>query len=197
MSQGFYISKTVAVIAAVVGIAAAVTIFGLSVAYSKQKPPAGGEGGGEGTLVAPTPPPEPKEPWERYRLPDTLSPVHYNITLWPRLEKDEHGMYIFTGHSTVDFVCVKTTDLILIHSHQLNLTKFSGHHATLTGLDGAAAPTIKTTWLQQKTQYLVIQLNGKLVPGKSYQLYTKFQGELADDLEGFYRSEYTENGIRR
>ena len=132
------------------------------------------------------------QPWERYRLPDTLSPIHYNITLWPRLEKDEHGMYIFTGHSTVEFKCVKETDLILIHSNQLNLTKFNGHHATLTRLDAAAAPAIKTTWLQETTEYLVIQLNGKLVPGKSYQLYTRFQGELADDMTGFYRSHYTE-----
>ncbi|XP_076148013.1 aminopeptidase N-like [Alosa pseudoharengus] len=132
------------------------------------------------------------QPWERYRLPDTLSPVHYNITLWPRLTKNEHGLYVFTGHSTVDFECVKETDLILIHSNKLNLTKSSGHHATLTGLGGAVAPTIKTTWLQVTTEYLVIQLNSKLEPGKSYQLYTSFQGELTEDLNGFYRSHYSE-----
>ena len=132
------------------------------------------------------------EPWDKYRLPDTLKPSKYNVTLWPRLEKDDHGIYIFTGHSTVDFECVKETDMILIHSNKLNLNKFNGHHATLTRLDGAAAPAIKTTWLQETTQYLVIQLNGKLVPGKSYKLYTRFQGELADDMTGFYRSHYTE-----
>ncbi|XP_012674825.2 aminopeptidase Ey-like isoform X1 [Clupea harengus] len=132
------------------------------------------------------------EPWDKYRLPDTLKPSKYNVTLWPRLEKDDHGMYVFTGHSTVDFECVKETDMILIHSNKLNLTKFNGHHATLTRLDGAAAPAIKTTWLQETTHYLVIQLNGKLVQGNFYQLNTRFQGELADDMTGFYRSHYTE-----
>ncbi|XP_041930194.1 aminopeptidase N-like [Alosa sapidissima] len=201
MSQGYYVSRTVAVSAAVVAVVAAITIFALSVAYSKHKCTAGGgggDGGGDGgTLVGPTPAPEAREPWDRYRLPDTLYPVHYNVTLWPRLTKNEHGLYVFTGHSTVDFKCEKETDLILIHSSKLNLTKSSGHHATLTGLGRARAPSIKTTWLQEKTEYLVVQLSGKLVQGHSYQLHTKFQGELADDLEGFYRSEYTEKGVKK
>ncbi|KAL2077059.1 hypothetical protein ACEWY4_026563 [Coilia grayii] len=151
-----------------------------------------GGGAGGGTQVGPTPAPEHKEPWDRYRLPDTLSPVSYNVTLWPRLEKDEGGRYIFTGDSAVVFKCVKETDLILIHSSKLQVTKFNGHHATLMGLDGATAPAIKTTWLQETTQYLVIQLDGKLVTGKSYQLYTKFQGELEADMTGFYRSHYND-----
>lgn len=62
--------------------------------------------------------------------------------------------------------------------------------------DGGTAPSIKSSWLQPKTQYLVIQLNGKLSPGQ-YQLYTEFTGELDDDLAGFYRSEYVEEGVRK
>ncbi|XP_062381475.1 aminopeptidase N-like [Sardina pilchardus] len=132
------------------------------------------------------------QPWKRYRLPDALHPVHYNVTLWPRLTQNTRGSYVFTGHSTVSFECVKETDLILIHSKRLDFNKPSGHYATLTALGGAVAPTIKTTWLQGTTEYLVIQLNGKLEAGKSYQLYTSFTGELADDLGGFYRSHYSD-----
>ncbi|KAF7646923.1 hypothetical protein LDENG_00180540, partial [Lucifuga dentata] len=36
-------------------------------------------------------------PWDSHRLPDTLVPNYYNITLWPRLTPDPHtGLYIFT-----------------------------------------------------------------------------------------------------
>lgn len=62
---------------------------------------------------------------------------------------------------------------------------------------GRSAPTIKSAWLQPKTQYLVIQLNNKLIHGQNYQLYTEFTGELADDLAGFYRSEYEDDGVRK
>ena len=198
MGKVFQFSTTVVVVVIVLGAASVATIIALSVVYSQEKlknavqPTVQPTEEASTTKPATTTPTPSNEPWDKYRLPDTLKPSKYNVTLWPRLEKDDHGMYIFTGHSTVDFECVKETDLILIHSNKLNLTTFNGRHATLTGLDRAAAPTIKTTWLQETTHYLVIQLNGKLVQGQSYQLYTSFTGELADDLGGFYRSEYYE-----
>lgn len=94
------------------------------------------------------------------------------------------------GRTTVDFECVEETDLILIHSNKLNYTTHAnGQMATLQSLNGNAAPSIKSCWLQQTTQYLVLQLDAKLQKGR-YSLDTNFTGELADDLGGFYRSEY-------
>lgn len=95
------------------------------------------------------------------------------------------------GMSTVEFECVEETDLILIHSNKLNYTKFSNDKiATLTSLSDAKTPSVIATWLQIPTQYLVVELDGKLTKGQFYTLYTEFTGELADDLGGFYRSEY-------
>lgn len=98
------------------------------------------------------------------------------------------------GESTVNFQCVEETDLILIHSNKLNYTKQDNQLARLSGAD---APSIKSSWLELPTQYLVIQLEGKLVKGNTYSLNTMFTGELADDLGGFYRSEYKENGVTK
>uniref|UniRef100_A0A4W5MPT6 Aminopeptidase n=1 Tax=Hucho hucho TaxID=62062 RepID=A0A4W5MPT6_9TELE len=137
-------------------------------------------------------------PWDKYRLPDTLKPEHYNLTLWPRLTVNAQGLYIFTGESYVIFQCVKETDLILIHSNKLNYTKWGDDHlAKLSALGSTPAPTIKKSWLQPTTQFLVLELNGKLAVGESYQLDTVFVGELADDLAGFYRSEYEEDGVKK
>ncbi|XP_038556677.1 aminopeptidase Ey-like [Micropterus salmoides] len=197
MGKGIYISKPVAVTCVVAAIGVVATIIALSVVYAQEKSK------NEETLlstVSPstsTTPSTPKEPWQRYRLPDSLAPVSYNVTLWPRLEPNVDGLYIFTGHSTVVFRCLRETDLIIIHSNKLNLTIIEGFHAKLTGLNGAAAPGMKKTWLEVPTQYLVVQLNSPLQAGSMYELFTKFVGELSDDLGGFYRSEYFEDGVKK
>ncbi|XP_077938221.1 aminopeptidase Ey-like isoform X2 [Gasterosteus aculeatus] len=154
-----------------------------------------------GTTSSPpvTPPPS-NEPWDRYRLPKSLVPVHYNVTLWPRLTEDATTkLYIFTGESSVEFECTEETDLILIHSNKLNYTKLDNVHlARLTSVNSEVkAPSIKNSWLQNVTQYLVLQLDVKLIKDHKYHLETKFQGELANDLGGFYRSEYMEDGIKK
>ncbi|XP_062318651.1 aminopeptidase N-like [Osmerus eperlanus] len=212
MGKGFYINKAVAAVGLVLGAGAVATIIALSVVYSQEKsklaeisptaptttspltttsPPTSVT-----TPLATTPSPS-KEPWDQYRLPKTLVPEHYNVTLWPRLTTDSAGLYIFTGKSLVVFTCVEETDLILIHSNKLNYTLVDGQPAKLSAVGGSAAPTIKSSRLQTTTQYLVLQLSGKLTKGTSYQLDTEFQGELADDLGGFYRSEYDEDGVKK
>lgn len=108
-----------------------------------------------------------------------------------------HGV---SGDSVVEFECVEETDVVLIHSNKLNYTRQdNGELAMLTAAEGAPTePSIKSSWLQTVTQYLVLQLDGKLVKGQRYHLFTRFTGELADDLGGFYRSEYDdEDGVRK
>ncbi|KAK7913538.1 hypothetical protein WMY93_013749 [Mugilogobius chulae] len=201
MAKGFFISKAVAGTCVFVAIAATATIIALSVVYSQEKsknevlPTI--DPSITTTTQLPTTPSGPKEPWQQYRLPDSLVPITYHVTLWPRLEPVADNFYIFSGNSKVVFKCVKATDLILIHSNKLNFTMFDNFHARLSGLNGAEAPQIKKSWLEVPTQYLVIQLHGSLNPGNTYELFTEFVGELADDLGGFYRSEYYEDGIKK
>ncbi|KAL0978005.1 hypothetical protein UPYG_G00164630 [Umbra pygmaea] len=191
MGKGFFISKNLGIAGVVVGAGALATIIALSVVYSQEK-------GKNQDVEAQTTLSPPKDPWDIYRLPHSLAPVSYNITLWPRLViNDITGLYIFTGQSAVLFECKKETDLIILHSNKLNLTLINGQHARLTGVDGAEAPAIQNSWLVKKTQFLVVRLQSSLQVGKRYELYTDFTGELADDLGGFYRSEYYEGEIKK
>ncbi|XP_016324319.1 aminopeptidase N-like [Sinocyclocheilus anshuiensis] len=202
MGKGFYISKPLGFVLFGLGAGAVLTIFALSVVYAQEKRK-NEVNARDGTRIVTTAAPHrtsapSNEAWDKYRLPDALLPEYYNVTLWPRLVPDEQGMYIFTGKSGVVFTCVKETNLILIHSNELNFTLTSEmHHAKLTGLGGTSAPAILKTWFQTQTQFMVIQLKGKLQVGKSYWLYTEFRGELSDNLGGFYRSEYTENDVKK
>lgn len=106
---------------------------------------------------------------------------------------------VISGDTSVEFVCVAETNLILIHSNKLNYTNMeNGQLAMLKSVDPAIkVPSITRSWLNSVTQYLVLQLDGKLMKDGKYQLQMKFTGELADDLGGFYRSEYMEDGKKK
>ncbi|XP_044046036.1 aminopeptidase N-like [Siniperca chuatsi] len=202
MGKVYHVNKNVGLGMLVLAASALATIIALSIAYDKERTKNQDKPGDEATdsTSMPTPPTTsftPKEPWDYYRLPDSLVPVSYNVTLWPRLVPNADGLYIFTGHSAVILRCVKETDLIIIHSNKLNLTTSYGHLAQLSGLGEATVPAIQKSWLVVKTQYLVLQLRSRLAVGASYVLYIEFKGELADDLEGFYRSEYTDDGVKK
>uniref|UniRef100_A0A669BWU9 Aminopeptidase n=1 Tax=Oreochromis niloticus TaxID=8128 RepID=A0A669BWU9_ORENI len=199
MGKGFFISKTVGIVGIIAGVGALATIIALSVVYSQEKGKNNNQNEEQTTSKPPTTTPIPSnKPWDKYRLPKNLVPETYNVTLWPRLTPDPTtGLYIFLGNSVVDFECVEDTDLILIHSNKLNYTKSGNRLARLMPVSSVEAPAIKSSWFQDVTQYLVLELDGTLKKGHKYRLYTEFIGELADDLGGFYRSEYMEDGKKK
>ncbi|NWW23793.1 AMPN Aminopeptidase, partial [Falcunculus frontatus] len=209
MAAGFFISKTVGIVAIVLGLGAVATIIALSVVYAQEKNKGTSDVGTtttanpsittttittntNSTTTATATTPAPSNPWNRWRLPTTLKPESYEVSLQPFLKPDANNMYIFKGNSSVVFICVEATDLILIHSNKLNYTMQGSFHATLQAEDGGRAPAISRTWLETPTQYLVVQLAAPLQQGQRYRLSSSFTGELADDLAGFYRSEYTD-----
>ncbi|XP_049573010.1 aminopeptidase N [Syngnathus scovelli] len=199
MGKVYYISKNVGLGLLVLAISALVIILALSIAYDKEKAK-NRKAEDQAAVNTNTPSPTPvgsKDPWDQYRLPSALVPTTYNVTLWPRLKPDVDGLYIFTGLSDVVFTCIQATDLVVIHASKLNFTTFNGHHASLRDLSGAWMPAIRKSWLVAETEYLVLELSGRLTKGAFYVLHTEFQGDLADSLEGFYRSEYMEDGVKK
>ncbi|NWU68282.1 AMPN Aminopeptidase, partial [Pterocles burchelli] len=194
MAAGFFISKSVGVVAVVLGLGAVATIVALSVVYAQEKNKLTTSNTATATpsTVATPATAAPNNPWNRWRLPKALTPESYEVTLQPFLTPDANGMYIFKGNSSVVFLCTEATDLILIHSKRLNYTMQGGFHTSLQALGGSSSPSITQTWLETTTQYLVVRLDRALQPGQRYQLFSIFMGELADDLGGFYRSEYVD-----
>ncbi|KAJ1180032.1 hypothetical protein NDU88_005257 [Pleurodeles waltl] len=202
MAKGFYLSKLLAGVAICFTVAAVATIIALAVLYAEEKAknvtsnpptpnPTTSHSPGTATTAS-----QQNTPWKKYRLPKTLVPQHYEVELQPYLEKNAQGLYVFKGKSTVLFSCVTETDHILIHSKKLIYNNNSSTFSLKTA-DGSLPPTIKGTWLEVPTEYLVVELDRNLVAGKQYSFYTEFTGELADDLAGFYRSEYKEGNETR
>ncbi|XP_039714358.1 LOW QUALITY PROTEIN: aminopeptidase N [Pteropus medius] len=210
MAKGFYISKSLGILAILLGVAAMCTIIALSIVYAQEK-----NKNVENSSQAPTspatspPPPAPSpattvattldqsEPWNQYRLPQTLAPESYQVTLRPYLTPNENGLYIFKGSSTVRFICKEPTNVIIIHSKKLNYTTTEGHMVVLRGVGSSQAPAIDRTELVELTEYLVVHLKDSLQAGSLYEMDSEFEGELADDLAGFYRSEYTDGNVKK
>nr|AVZ46158.1 Aminopeptidase N [Otocyon megalotis] len=203
MAKGFYISKALGILAIVLGIAAVSTIIALSVVYAQEKNK-NTESSPVSSPVSPTNPSttaattlDQSKPWNHYRLPKTLIPSSYNVTLRPYLTPNSNGLYTFEGSSTVRFRCKESTSMIIIHSKKLNYTNIQGQRVALRGVGGSQAPAIDRTELVEVTEYLVVHLREPLQVNSQYEMDSKFEGELADDLAGFYRSEYTENGVKK
>ncbi|NXY79389.1 AMPN Aminopeptidase, partial [Glareola pratincola] len=226
MAAGFFISKSVGIVAIVLGLGAVATIIALSVVYAQEKnkdcqapvspetttaatptttttttaaanstTAATSTTTATTTTTAATTAPTtatPNNPWNQWRLPTTLMPESYEVTLQPFLTPDNNNMYIFKGNSSVVFVCKEATDLILIHSNKLNYTMQGSFLVSLEAVDNSSTPSISETRLESSTQYLVVRLNAQLQKDKRYRLFSSFTGELADDLAGFYRSEYVD-----
>lgn len=138
MGKGFYISKPVAAVAIILGVGAVATIIALSVVYDqeKQKNSNNVSGGvpteapteapttqpGTGPTTAPVTTAPPDQPWNKYRLPKSLSPISYSVELWPRLKKNnETGLYIFTGKEEPSACLLACLDVCL----SISLSSFS------------------------------------------------------------------------
>ncbi|KAM3926243.1 aminopeptidase N-like [Leptodactylus fuscus] len=206
MAKGFYVSKLVAFVGIFFAVAALATIVALAVVYANEKNANKVENGGTTTTTTTTSTPTrtqtstttttPKittpasnEEWDKYRLPGHLVPVLYNVDLRPVLTKNAEGLYVFHGVSQAYFTCETPTRHVIIHSNKLNYTA----DPVLTD-EGGNQISANKYFLVEKTNYLVLPLNVQLQAGRKYILHTTFVGELADDLAGFYRSEYVENG---
>ncbi|XP_041082703.1 aminopeptidase N-like [Polyodon spathula] len=196
MAKGQIVSKVLAVFAIVVVAAILGSIIAVTTSYieERKKNPVT-------TLPPPTTTPSPDapciNPWDESRLPDTLIPSGYNVRLWPSLKPNDEGMFTFKGTSNVVFKCEKETDLIVIHSRLLNLTKKGKHLADVMDVSSSKSVDIQYSCLDTSNEFLVVQLLANLTEGKTYEMITDFTGELSDDLVGFYRSEYMEGGEKK
>lgn len=59
-------------------------------------------------------------PWAQYRLPRSIRPLTYNLTLNPDLVT-----MTFTGHTAINMLVLHETKVIVLHSSNLNISKAS------------------------------------------------------------------------
>lgn len=130
---------------------------------------------GQSTTVIPA-----DEPWRNLRLPNYIVPIHYDITLYPDFY-DDHGW--FYGNETVEIEIKQTTNVILIHTNFLNITR-----TQLAYADGTNIPLSETFWYEEN-QFWVIK-SQEPVAVSTVNLDLQFDGSLTRAIVGFYKSSY-------
>nr|XP_054753932.1 aminopeptidase N-like [Lytechinus pictus] len=127
--------------------------------------------------------------WENFRLPTNLKPSHYELSLRTDIHRG-----IFAGNITVHFTCLKETDIILLHTKELNysvesfrfLKEGGNEEVTLNG-----PPTF-----YEKNDYLVLRTVSPLDQGTRYSLSMQYVTVFNANLLGLYQGKYvTSQGV--
>lgn len=116
---------------------------------------------------------------ENYRLPTTMHPTSYEITLFPKLT----GNFSFKGEVKINVTVDTPTKFIVLHQGNL--------------LNVNASVSAENEWLEiekqsydKENEQYNIQLKDDLKVGNEILLHFTYDGFLRDDMIGFYKSSY-------
>jgi puromycin-sensitive aminopeptidase len=115
---------------------------------------------------------------DQYRLPRTVVPSRYAITLEPDLEA-----FTFDGHEAVELEVAAPVREIVLNSIELDIDEAWVE-------DAAGARWDATVTYDESTERATLALDRELPAGHA-TLHARFRGTLNDKLHGFYRSTFT------
>jgi puromycin-sensitive aminopeptidase len=122
-----------------------------------------------------------------YRLPTTILPRHYRLTLTPDLTAAT-----FTGEVEIDVTVAQAASSLVLNAAELEISS-----ATLVPDDGAGARTPTSISIDEDEERAVLEFDPPLAAGQA-TLHLTFTGILNDKLHGFYRSTFTDrDGVER
>uniref|UniRef100_A0A4W6GB13 Aminopeptidase n=1 Tax=Lates calcarifer TaxID=8187 RepID=A0A4W6GB13_LATCA len=111
-------------------------------------------------------------PWAQFRLPQSIHPLSYDLTLTPNLDD-----MTFTGRTVINMSVHHNTNCIVLHGANLNITK-----ATFkVGLEG-----------YKPRQQIAVKVSDDLKTGQYCVLTLHYSANLSHTYDGFYNSSYTD-----
>ncbi|XP_060762990.1 leucyl-cystinyl aminopeptidase [Neoarius graeffei] len=120
-------------------------------------------------------------PWTDLRLPTSVRPVDYQISLYPNL-----STMTFRGSVAITVVVLQETKKVVLHSSDLQIQSAT--------FQGKAVKILEYAPWQQ----IAIKVSEELKKGQKYVLNISYSANLSSSYDGFYNSSYTDtNGIRR
>ncbi|CAL1295996.1 unnamed protein product [Larinioides sclopetarius] len=174
--KGYFVPQW-ALLAAAAGAALCVLIVGLLVGYLA---PCGSRIGDADSRKDDNPKTLPY-----VRLPRSIVPEHYDIELQPYIYP---GNFTFDGKVRIIIKVIEATDNVTLHVNNVTVTESS------VRLSGPGAPSITSTSEDKERQFYILHLKSSLTAGQKYEVEMDYVGCLNDQLAGFYRSSYKDNG---
>ncbi|XP_058502629.1 aminopeptidase N-like [Solea solea] len=124
---------------------------------------------------------------ERYQV--SLKTHFYNQIMEPENVTASNQTTFFTGNSTVYFECVQATSTVHLHIRELTVWG-----AVVKNINTKETIECSTSYDEELSEFLEIQLSEELKVGENYSLFLKFEGFMSPYLEGFYLSMYNHRG---
>lgn len=118
-----------------------------------------------------------------YRLSSDIVPTVYDLHIEIDLDN-----WKFNGTETIHVHTNQATSKVQLHLLDLSLNE-------VQVIEGEIAIPITSTDFNNETQIFELNLAQSLIQNRDYQIKTKFEGEIGDDMTGLYRSSYYENGV--
>nr|QEV86803.1 aminopeptidase N8 [Chilo suppressalis] len=134
---------------------------------------------------------------QNYRLNTPIRPSEYSVVITPYFNTDDSKAFTFDGEVTITFTTNEITNQIKLHSE--NLT-FAAENVTVSVPSSSNRIELdNTNPLNFDTFYTFafINLQTELQVGVVYELKIVYTGPIRDDLNGFYRNYYIENGEKK
>ncbi|XP_053408166.1 aminopeptidase Ey-like isoform X2 [Mercenaria mercenaria] len=123
--------------------------------------------------------------YDLIRLPQSLWPKLYNITIQPFIYDVDPMEFSFACEAIIHMDCKESTDLILIHS--------VGHNISFISIENETG-TIELVhwWHNDDLEMLQIKSKYMLTEGEEYVLTIQSVSSMSENLRGFYYSPYRE-----
>ncbi|XP_077378475.1 endoplasmic reticulum aminopeptidase 1b [Festucalex cinctus] len=116
-------------------------------------------------------------PWHQMRLPQSVIPVHYDLSIHPNLTT-----LTFTGVVRIQLDVLEDTKAIVLHAKQLET-----FNAKLTTAEGVRSLQVVENSVYQQ----LALLSDEVIPkGQDYEVHMEFSANLSDSYHGFYKSSY-------
>jgi puromycin-sensitive aminopeptidase len=117
------------------------------------------------------------------RLPAYITPTVYHVTLKPDLEA-----FTFEGEETIELILKKTTKVVTLHSKDLNITL-----AEMLPEKKGGVPVPASISYDEENETATFTFQKSVIAGE-YKLHIFFRGILANNMRGFYKSQYVLDG---
>lgn len=118
----------------------------------------------------------------KVRLPKTISPLRYFLTIHPDLES-----FTFVGTEVIEIEVLKSSRSITLHSFEIEVLNAYWQRGK-TELDAGRISYNK------RAETVTITFTKSIPIGKG-KLHLEFRGLISDSLKGLYKSQYNHSGV--
>lgn len=130
-----------------------------------------------------------------YRLNTPIRPKAYFLAITPYFDTNDTNAFTFIGEVEITFTTTAVTKQIQLHSQDLDFN--ATNVEVIRGLTLVPLNTTNPLTFDTKYTFAYINLQDDLQIGVEYNLLITYQGPIREDLNGFYRNYYIENGVKR